>query len=365
MNAVRDRSATISLLALVAALVCATAAMGAPDRGAPDRDVHIRGTVYAFNAPDPIAGATVRVAELDGVVATTASDGSYDLAVPDGTRVTPYVEADGFHGIHLQTFTTQGTNIERANFQIPSDPVYGGLAALLGVELDEAGNQVNCAIVSTFSTVDVRDLSFADFTAFGAHGVGGATASTDPALPSPIYFNENVIPDPSRTESSEDGGVIWIEVPPGTYRVSASHPSERFAEFTASCEPGRLVNANPPQGLYQLRSDEVVNAKVKASIDKARFEARGRRGRVLRVRLRAKEYVTAQAKLTRGEKTLDRTPADEGIGAFEDGKQRASLEVRPGVDPGPVKLRVTFTDTAGNEKVSRERLHLPRKRGES
>jgi hypothetical protein len=104
--------------------------------------------------------------------------------------------------------------------------------------------------------VNVRDLSFEDFVAYGAHGVAGATASARPALPDPIYFNESVIPDPSLTESSVDGGVLWLDVPAGVYRFRAHHPSARFASFIATCEPGRLVNANPPQGLYQLKPGE-------------------------------------------------------------------------------------------------------------
>ena len=138
------------------------------------------------------------------------------------------------------------------NFQTPSDAIYRALASLLGVPLDAAGDPQQCAIVSTFSTRDVRDLSFAGFMAYGAHGVAGATATATPALPPPTYFNEQVVPDPAQQRSSQDGGVIWTRVPTGTYRISAHHPSTRFASFVATCRPGRIVNANPPWGLHQL-----------------------------------------------------------------------------------------------------------------
>jgi hypothetical protein len=46
--------------------------------------------------------------------------------------------------------------------------------------------------------------------------------------------------------------VIWTEVPSGTYRVRAQHPSKRFSSFVATCRKGRVVNANPPWGLNQL-----------------------------------------------------------------------------------------------------------------
>ena len=68
--------------------------------------------------------------------------------------------------------------------------------------------------------------------------------------------SSSVIPDRTLTQTSNDGGVLWLDVPAGVYRFSARHPSDRFASFIATCEPGRLVNANPPQGLYQLRPGE-------------------------------------------------------------------------------------------------------------
>jgi hypothetical protein len=218
--------------------------------------IHITGTAYAFDNQQPIAGATIRVAELPKAKATSAADGSYDLVVPAGARVTPYIEAAGFHGIYLQTFYTTHRDLPRVNFQVPSVGIYHALAALLGVELGPDDNPKQCVVVSTISTVNIRDLSFQDFIAYGAHGVAGATATAYPALAEPIYFNSSVIPDPSLTESSVDGGVLWLDVPAGVHRFSAHHPSTRFASFIATCEPGRLVNANPPQGLHELKPGE-------------------------------------------------------------------------------------------------------------
>lgn len=342
-----------ALLATFACLLALPAAASAAGD-----TVHVRGTVYTFGTPDPIEGATVRVAELPGRVATTGPDGAYDLEVPDGTRITPYVEAAGHHGIHLQTIVTQGRDLERFNFQIPTDAVYVFLAALLEVPLDENGDPQQCVIVSTFSTEAVRDLSFEEFRAFGPHGVAGATASATPALPGPIYFNSSVLPDPSLTESSDDGGVIWLGVPPGVYRLSAQHPTERFAELIATCVDGRLVNANPPQGLYQLRAGEQVDSAVAASLRSARFRRAGGE-RVLRVKTRSGEYVAVAAELVRGGKRIAAAGGDEGARAFEEGRRRLRLALRGGVDPGSAKLRVTFADGAGNEKLVREKLRVP------
>ena len=98
----------------------------------------------------------------------------------------------------------------------------------------------------------MRDLGLRQFTGYGAHGVAGATAFATPSLPAPIYFNDDVIPDPAQPLSSIDGGVIWTGVPTGVYRLRARHPSTRFASFVATCRPGRVVNANPPWGFHEL-----------------------------------------------------------------------------------------------------------------
>jgi hypothetical protein len=217
------------------------------------RTVTLSGTAYEFNNTDVrLAGATVRVAELPRLRATVGADGSYRLRVPARGRVTPYIVADGYHTIYLQTFTMAGRSLQRVNFQTPTDAVYDALGTLLDVPRDPDGELTQCAIVSTFSTAAVAKLSFDAFTAFGAHGVAGATATTRPALPAPVYFNDQVIPDPAQTSSSIDGGVIWTRVPTGVYRVSAHHPDRRFASFVATCRPGRVVNANPPWGLHEI-----------------------------------------------------------------------------------------------------------------
>ena len=265
-----------------AALVAVAAALLATPAGAAARKVHLRGTAYEFNKTDVLLrGATIRVAEYPRLRAKVGAGGRYDLAVPDRASVTPYIVAAGHRTIYLQTFRTAGEDLDRVNFQTPTDGIYRALAALLAVPLDPSGQVRDCAIVSTFSTRSVRDLSFPQFTAFGAHGVAGASAFATPALPAPIYFNEDVVPDPAQERSSIDGGVIWTSVPAGTYRIRARHRSARFASFLATCRPGRVVNANPPWGLHEL--GKAMPALVSARWSAAATGARPSRLRVARL----------------------------------------------------------------------------------
>ena len=237
------------IVTLTVGVVGAISALGAPAV----KTVHLRGTAYEFNKVHVLlAGATIRVAEFPRLKAVVGPNGRYDLVVPDHARITPYIVDPGYHTVYLQTFTTGGEDLANVNFQTPTDAVYNGLVVLLHVPVDAHGNPVKCAIVSTFNTRNVRDLSYDAFIAYGAHGVAGATATAAPTLPKPTYFNQNVFPDPSQTKSSIDGGVVWTNVPSGVYTITAHSPTTRFASFVASCRPGRVVNANPPWGLHEL-----------------------------------------------------------------------------------------------------------------
>jgi hypothetical protein len=77
----------------------------------------------------------------------------------------------------------------------------------------------------------------------------------DPALPpehGPVYFNAQVIPQPDRVDTSEDGGVLFTNVPAGMYTLRASKPGVTFEDVVVTCDPDVLVNPSPPYGLQAL-----------------------------------------------------------------------------------------------------------------
>lgn len=217
---------------------------------------HIRGTAYTFNTPDPIAGATVTVVELPGVSATTAADGSYELEVPAGTTATLSIEAEGHFGIHTQTFTVSedgdGLELDGVNLQTPSMPIYEGLKALVGGFTGKDPFEGGCVIVTTVGDERMVGMPFDEFIDFHPHGVEGATVAIEPAAATPIYFNEDVLPDTAQQTTSIDGGVLWPNVPPGEYTLTASKPGTEFVTVRATCEDGWVVNANPVWGLHEV-----------------------------------------------------------------------------------------------------------------
>jgi hypothetical protein len=321
--------------------------------------VTISGRAYVFNhAETGIAGATIRVRELPGATATTDGNGDYRLTVPDETDVTPYIEPPaGYHQIDLQTFHTRGKAIKNANFQTPADAEYNGLAALLQVPLGPDGRPAECVIVTTASARNVRGVDFETFVARTPHGVPGATARARPALPgAAIYFNDQVVPDRSQTATSGDGGIIWTEVPAGTYRVITKSPSTRFASFLATCEPGRIVNANPPWGAYELSAGErplgasVVAGEV-ARVGKGQKAGR----RLVIVGFRAAERLKAKLALReRGRAVARRTVRSLGVG-----RDKVPLRVSPSAGAGAAKLSVKLIDAAGDQITERFAVRLP------
>jgi hypothetical protein len=89
------------------------------------------------------------------------------------------------------------------------------------------------------------------------HGDPGATASAWPAAGvGPIYFNEDVFPDPGQTTTSVDGGVTWLNMPLNqTYYVTAekdgvSYPTVEFRIDEADLAYGvELYIASPPDSV--------------------------------------------------------------------------------------------------------------------
>jgi hypothetical protein len=343
--------------ALVTAAILGVICFAGPPASAKGT-VTVSGRAYAFNHSDTgLAGATIRVRELPGISTVTDPRGDYALEVPDDTNVTPYIDPPpGYHQIDLQTFHTRGRSIVNTNFQTPADAEYYGLAALLSVPLGPDGRPELCVIVTTASARNVRGVDFATFQARTPHGVAGATARAVPALPPPIYFNDSVIPDPSRTSTSGDGGIVWTGVAPGTYRVITESATTRFASFLATCAPGRIVNANPPWGAYELGSHEepLASGVVAGSVVRlGRGHKAGRR--LVTVQARTAERLTAKLALRQAGKPIARPRTT----TFQAPRDKLPLRVSPDADRGAATLSVKLTDRAGDSVTDRFRLHLP------
>lgn len=367
------------ILGIFAALASAFLLIGPPGASAATKTVTISGRAFIFNHMDTgISNATIKVREFPKLSATTDELGDYELRVPNDANVTPYIESGGpadlttrnidgevtgtsknvhWNEIDLQTFHTRGQDIENANFQAPQDAEYMGLKALLSVPSDpETGRPAQCVIVTTASARDVRGVDFRTYWLNTPHGVPGATSEEFPALDGPVYFNEHVIPDKTETASSEDGGIIWPIVPAGTYRITTTSPDARFASFLATCAPGRVINANPPWGAYQLTGDEkpLGASNVAAKMVSAKAVRKGKKKRVMKVVIKTAERLwtsTAYGTGSGGEVIRSQ---------LRPGTHKVTLPIKPRIKAKRATVVVRLKDPSGVMFKTVKKVKLPK-----
>jgi hypothetical protein len=328
--------------------------------------VTISGNAYAFifaGNEDRLEGATIGIAEIPDLTTTAGPNGFYALEVPDNTTITPFARIDGYYTTHHQTFHTRGQDLRQVNFQMPELSTYTLLANGVDADRESDGTLSKCGIVSTFFQKEGRSfLDFNDFHDFRPHGVEGSTAESTPlAGGGPLYFNPSVIPDPTQPSSSRDGGVLWVNVESGVYNVKGFNDETRHASFVATCAPGRLVNANPPWGLYELAGNEETNpATLPAAPDRdldawlydSRIVRQGAR-RSLRMKLTAREPVSLRIRLRQGTRVRN---WQRSIG---EGKPALSFPVPASFRQGSARLTVTIRDRAGNSASPGTTLFVP------
>jgi hypothetical protein len=237
--------------------------------------VSFSGIAWSFTLPGTpygrIAGATVSVLERPELSTTTNEDGEFRIeGLAVGSEATLVLEHTEHPLTYTKTHTVPATDLDDLTFQIPTWTVFSLIEGVLGAQSDPD----KCNIVSTFTRYG-KTIGDA-----GHHGEPGAVLSVSPANNAeegPIYFNDAVIPDRSRSYSSLDGGVLLLNVEPGQYTLSGAcvdDPSELIAEYPPEdnegqslrcqtedvafesilmkCEAGVFLNASPSYGLQAL-----------------------------------------------------------------------------------------------------------------
>ncbi|HMT04230.1 MAG TPA: hypothetical protein PKD76_01655 [Solirubrobacterales bacterium] len=362
--------------AFVAVAIAVFMLAGSQTASAAD-NVNISGRAFIFNHMSTgISNATIKVREFPTLSAMTNELGDYTLEVPDDANVTPYIVSgqglltqrnmDGqptgsmeahWNEIDLQTFHTRGEDIENANFQAPRDEEYGLLKIILNVPARADGRPEQCAIVTTSSARNVRDVDFRTYWLNTPHGVAGATSEEFPSIEGPVYFNDQVVPDVNRTSSSKDGGIIWPIVPTGTYRIVTSSPTARFASFLATCAPGRIINANPPMGAYELSPGESARtfSNVAGSLDSVKVKRQGKRKRSVTLSINAGEALGLDVKIRRAGKVI----ASRKVKSVTSPRSM-TFAINPKVKPGKLKVSAKLTDASGVSYTDVRNAKLPK-----
>lgn len=218
--------------------------------------VAVRGHVFAFGPGGGgdggrLGGAVVRSLEHPERCAVSAADGAFSLGgFTPGEDVTLTMEHLGFAPIQTGTHAVPEAGIERLTFQAPVWEIFHVMAitSLIRPRADR------CQIAST---VTERGVSIYDPPP--SHGEAGATVTIEPhpeGMEGPVYFQYigpgTILPDPHLRETTRDGGVLFLNVPPGDYTLTARKDGVRVQQVRARCRAQWLVNASPPWGLQVL-----------------------------------------------------------------------------------------------------------------
>lgn len=209
------------------------------------RLVSVSGHAIPFHlVPDGrIEGATVSILEHPEMRFVTAADGAFHFdGLEEGSEVTLVMAHPGYMPIQTGTITLGPEGAERVTFQAVIPLIYQAFSRIVQTTPDAA----KCQMVTT---VTRKGRSVYDV---GAHGEAGATVSVEPPLApqqGPIYFNAQVIPQKGLSETSDDGGVLFLQVDPGEYVWTAHKDGIAFSQVKMKCRAGWLVNASPPWGL--------------------------------------------------------------------------------------------------------------------
>ena len=225
------------------------------DTGEEFEPVRVGASGHAFNFGPPggrVLNAEVRILEFPDLTTRTREEGAWQFDdLPGHTMVSFIMKHVDYPQIQTGTILLSDEDIERVSFQAPTWSLFDVLAGSVSVVPDPEMCQIA-------TTVTRRGNSLYDATP-GTHGEPGATVTSDPQIPAghgPIYFNlhsyDVIYPDPDLTETTDDGGVLYVNVPPGVYVLTAHKEDTVFTDVTITCRPNVLVNASPPRGLQAV-----------------------------------------------------------------------------------------------------------------
>ncbi|HHF7349310.1 TPA: carboxypeptidase regulatory-like domain-containing protein [Legionella feeleii] len=233
--------------------------------------VLISGFARSFISGEPIADATITVVENEAITFKTDANGRFGpFEWPVGKAITLRFEKPGSFWSGYRTTQTatlipppEGINnenyLKNISFQVPSNLAYTFLSFAMGVTEDPQACQIAATITPPGTTMD--DIP---------QGVEGVKATLSPDVNrKPFYFG--IFPVIHKTNpfirtleaTSLDGGVAFLNVPPGDYTLEVTKDNIPFSKVTIKARKGVVVNASPPNGPTMLQELQAQRAEEK------------------------------------------------------------------------------------------------------
>ncbi len=208
----------------------------------------VSGHAHVFGPPGgSVSGAVVAVVGDPARCAVTDDRGAYRIdGFAQGSSFALTMDHPNHPLLQTSTLTVPAEGLTHVLFQAPTVGIYRVIAQYLSYRPDPT----RCQIAATVTAVGHTGYDT------GGNGEVGATVSIDPPVPAssgPVYFRylgpSAIVPARELTATTLDGGVLFLDVPPGRYTLRAHKEGVRFNEVTIDCRAGWVVNAAPPHGL--------------------------------------------------------------------------------------------------------------------
>lgn len=221
----------------------------------------VSGFARSFISGDPISEGIVTVLEDEALRFQTDENGQFGpFDWPIGEAITLIFDKPGSFWTGFKTTQTatlivpeEGINnknfLKNISFQVPSNMAYEFFAFCMGGVEDPLACQITTTITPPNTTMD--DIP---------QGVAEVTATLEPN-PNVRRFYFDMFPIIHKTNplnrelsaTSLDGGVAFINVPPGEYTIEAKKEGMTFSSVRIKARPGVLVNVSPPHGPTMLQ----------------------------------------------------------------------------------------------------------------
>ena len=225
-----------------------------------DKTALVSGYARSFVSGEYLVDATITVLEDDKLKFKTDSSGKFgpfEWGVDQ--PITLVLEKNGYKMTQTATMVVpkEGINdkdfLKNISFQVPSNIAYRFLSWAMGFSEDSNACVVAATITPPNTTMDNIP-----------QGVAGVKVTLSPNTNiKPFYFG--IFPWFHKTNPfirsldaiSLDGGVAFVNVPPGDYIMEAQKEGVTFSKVVIKARKGVLVNASPPRGPTMLDGPKV------------------------------------------------------------------------------------------------------------
>lgn len=240
----------LSTLTLSLSIVTSFAAIAQSESTA---NASVAGFAMAFLYDTGIADGTITILETGQQLKTDKKGHFGPILYPVGKPITLLFEKFGYKTTQSATIIVPEKGLQgpydNITLQVPSFSIFFIMSKIIGAKIDDESCHVASTITAHHKTL--HDLP---------QGESNAKVTLLPKVnAAPFYFgifkagplkNKTSPFSKDLTETSEDGGVAFFNLPPREelYTLSAEKSGVTFTESRFRCRKGAFINLSPPYG---------------------------------------------------------------------------------------------------------------------